>query len=130
MKKQPVYRLEDFSTQKEVSYYVNRLPLHLKEHRFVNAPHRHDFYLVVYFTKGRGTHDIDFIRYKVVPNTLFLMQPGQMHSWDLSADADGYVFFHSRSFYEETYHGPRIREFPFFRSIQENPLLNISSTNE
>ncbi len=127
MAKQPVYQLARFqeNTQHE-NVYVNRLPAHLKSHEFIKQAHKHDFFLVVLITRGSGTHEIDFKKYKVAPSTLFLMQPGQMHYWQLSADIDGYVFFHDRLFYEELSDSFKLSEFTFFRSAQSEPYLKLS----
>lgn len=45
------------------------------------------------------------------------MSPGQIHSWELSADIDGYIFFCSQDFYEMHYVKQKLRSFPFFGSV-------------
>src|SRR4051812_926638 len=81
-------------------FYVNTLSNHLKtSHLHISKPHKHDFYVFVVFTAGYGTHDIDFRRYPVSPGSVFLMAPGQIHSWALSEDVEGFVFFHTADFY-------------------------------
>lgn len=57
----------------------------------VPFPHRHDFFQIILITAGSGQHQIDFIRHKVVSNQVFIMKPGQMHSWELSKGVKGYV---------------------------------------
>src|SRR5437868_5067061 len=99
-KRLPVYSIQNFEQGAEENFYANDLGKHIKEHHFTNLPHKHDFYLVLLFTAGSGTHEIDFQNYQVKPGSLFIMQPGQMHLWRLSDDCQGYVFFHSRAFYE------------------------------
>ena len=128
MKKLTVYSIHDFrSGTSAEKVYVNRLKEHVKEHAFTNLPHKHDFYLCMVVTRGSGTHEIDFKTYRVQPGRVFLMQPGQMHFWKLSADIDGFIFFHSREFYEEGYTHSRIRQFPFFRSFQSGPLVQLDA---
>ncbi len=126
MSDDPVYSLKKFqSNYDEDQFYANTLPEHLKKHIFVNLPHKHDFYLVVYVTRGTGVHEIDFKKYNVKPGMIFLMQPGQMHHWEFSKDISGFVFFHSRGFYEE--HGLNIslQAFEFFQSFQYKPHLSV-----
>src|SRR3954467_5840636 len=102
MSHEPVYGLKQFQkVEEQGDFYANTLREHLKIHTFVNLPHKHDFYLVVLITRGSGSHEIDFIKYTAKPGMLFLMQPGQMHHWQFSKDIEGYVFFHTRTFYEE-----------------------------
>lgn len=63
------------------------------EHRLdprVPFPHKHDFYQILLLTRGRGWHEIDFQRWPA-HGRLFLMKPGQVHSWQLSGAPRGYV---------------------------------------
>lgn len=57
----------------------------------VPFPHKHDFFQIVLVTKGKGYHQIDFMKHKVVPRQVYLMKPGQMHSWELSKEVQGLV---------------------------------------
>lgn len=83
-------------------FYANTLRKHLVTfHDYIEKPHRHAFTVVAYFTHGHGTHDIDFMRYQVEPGSLFILYPGQVHSWELSEDVDGYIFFHSQLLFDE-----------------------------
>ncbi len=102
-------------------FYVNTLSDHLKtSHMHIHKPHKHDFYVFVFFTAGHGTHEIDFTHYEVGPGSVFLMSPGQVHSWNLSSDAEGFVFFHTAGFYGLRYGNESIRDYPFFASLS-NP---------
>jgi len=126
-KKLPVYDLHAFGKDGPANdLYANHLGLHVKEHAFTNLPHKHDFYLTILVTKGSGWHEIDFKKYPVKPGRLFLMQPGQMHYWKLSGDIDGFVFFHSKAFYDEGFTAAKLKYFPFFRSFQSNPVVSLS----
>jgi AraC family transcriptional activator of pobA len=54
--------------------------------RWIEKPHKHDFFLFLLFEKGSGTHTIDFVEYEVSGHQLHLLFPGQVHSWDLGND--------------------------------------------
>ncbi|MGZ3919812.1 MAG: AraC family transcriptional regulator [Bacteroidia bacterium] len=126
----PVYDLHDFENRDDShDFYVNRLKPHVAAHTFTNLPHKHDFYLVMLVTKGSGYHEIDFEKYKVKRGSLFMMQPGQMHYWKLSKDIDGFVFFHSRSFFEESSLATNLRDFPFYASSQSAPHVQFNPQN-
>ncbi|MEI9920396.1 MAG: hypothetical protein WDO14_16615 [Bacteroidota bacterium] len=48
----PVYCLDNFSPKAGTSsLYIETLADHLRNHSFVNDPHKHDFYLILYVTK-------------------------------------------------------------------------------
>lgn len=99
-------------------FYVNSLGAHLKEnHLRIERPHRHDFYALFLFVKGTGTHEVDFNRYTVRPGSFFFLAPGQTHSWELSDDVEGYVFFHTQSFVDQFLTHEYLREYPIFRSL-------------
>jgi AraC-like DNA-binding protein len=126
MAKSPVYGIEDFQSHDEgTSFYANHLNKHVKEHVFTRLPHKHDFYLVMLVTRGSGWHEIDFRKYPVRPGRIFFMQPGQMHYWNLSKDINGYVFFHSKSFFDEGYTLAGLHDFPFFRSTRSVPSIQL-----
>lgn len=100
-------------------FYANLISKHLiSNHSRIESHHKHNFYAVFLFTRGTGMHEIDFNRYEVKPGAVFFLTPGQTHCWDLSPDTEGYLFFHSREFYE-TYHVKTLlKDFVFFESFQ------------
>ncbi len=53
-------------------------------------PHRHDFYSLVWFTKGEGFNVIDFKEYEIYPDRIFSINPKQIHNWNYSIDSCGY----------------------------------------
>lgn len=126
-KKIPVYSIEAF--RKSIfgnSFYCSAFNTHVQDHSFTALPHKHDFYLTVIITQGKGWHEIDFVRFPVKRGTVFLMKPGQMHYWKFSPDINGYVFFHTRNFYNQVNTSTPIDELSFFSSTQAKPCLTVS----
>ncbi len=66
----------------------------------VHDLHKHDFYFILAIETGQGIHEIDFIRYEVHNNALFMLRPGQVHKLLLSADCTGYLLEFDTSFYQ------------------------------
>lgn len=98
-------------------FYANTIPNHLiSNHSRIEKPHKHDFYAVFLFTQGTGFHEIDFQIYEIKPGAVFFLYPGQTHSWTLSEDIDGFLFFHSKEFYDLGYVTNSIKDYPFFQS--------------
>lgn len=62
----------------------------------VPFPHKHDFYQLMLVTHGTGTHQIDFKKHKITSEQLFIMKPGQVHSWNLSKGIKGYIIEFTR----------------------------------
>jgi len=108
-------------------FYVNSFSNHVATHHaHVLVPHRHHFYLLVYFTSGSGTHEIDFRKYSIEPGVVFFMQPGQLHHWEFSDDTEGIVVLHSAEFFSQHIRGVVLERFPVFQSRLNEPKLNIS----
>jgi AraC-like DNA-binding protein len=61
----------------------------------------------------------------VKPGTVFLLNPGQVHCWKLSEDAEGYVFFHSSEFYNGIFISRNVEDFPFFYLRQNYPVIYL-----
>ena len=128
----PIYEIQDFEAQKQQDqyFYFSSFAAHLQEHLFIREPHKHDFYIILYVNQGTGTHTIDFNEYEVKPGTFFFMTPGQVHSWELSENADGFVVFFTQAFYAREYPGRMPFDIPFFNALLYNPILSISKDDE
>ncbi len=124
-----ILAIDQFREEKQSNqFYANSFAKHLALHKDkVSSPHKHDFYLVVLITKGAGVHEIDFQSYEVKPGSVFLMAPGATHNWELSHDVEGYIFFHSREFFELKFGGRKVDNFPFYFSVQNSPLVFLSA---
>ncbi|WP_169051649.1 AraC family transcriptional regulator [Flavobacterium sp. H122] len=127
MKKFAVLNIGQFGTGNRIEgFHVNTIENHLiTAHRNIHKPHKHNFYLTVLFTHGNGVHEIDFVKYEVKPGSLFFLNPGQMHHWELSDDTRGFIVFHSQSFYDLHFVKEKINHYPFFHSIQNLPVLYL-----
>lgn len=124
MKQYPVYEIENFD--ENIFYnnlYVSSFKEHLKKHHFIEKLHRHNFYLLVLFTHGTGLHTIDFDTFEIQKGSLFLMQPGQIHSWTLSEDIEGYVVFYSKEIFNLHFKSKKIEEYSFFQSFTNSPEI-------
>jgi len=121
----PIFDIDEFKYQgKEDDFYANLLSIHLKEHKKnILSPHRHSFYLSVLFTKGTGTHEIEFNKFKIQPGKVFMMMPGQVHNWELSKDIEGYIFFHSKDFFNLNFTFDKVTSYPFFSCLRNTPQI-------
>jgi len=121
-----IKQFEPGETRKE--FYANTIENHIiTNHRNIHKPHKHNFYLTVLFTQGSGIHEIDFTTYTVKPGSLFFLNPGQTHHWELSEDIRGYIFFHTQAFYDLHYNRIKIHNYPFFYSVQNAPFLYLDN---
>ncbi|GAB3204320.1 AraC-like DNA-binding protein [Pontibacter aydingkolensis] len=124
----PIYQIQDYNAQdqKEHYFYYSSFSAHLQEHLFIRRPHKHNFYIILFITQGSGKHTIDFTEYEVKPYTVFFLVPGQVHSWQLSDNVDGFIIFFTQEFYAKAYPDRKLYSFPFFNTMLHRPILSIS----
>ncbi|MBE9463256.1 AraC family transcriptional regulator [Dyadobacter subterraneus] len=71
----------------------------MKEVIKTTHPHGHKDYLeIIYLQQGAGVHQIDHNRFAVKPGSLYLVMPGQVHSWELTEIPKGYVAMIQKDF--------------------------------
>ncbi len=128
----PVYSLHNFSSQERVSQQFQVEVFDANRHFSVKYPHRHDFFEVLYLSKGSGFHVIDGNKYEIKPPSVFFMSPGQAHKIEFSGDIEGYIYIFTPEFYLINQTNPnRLIEFPFFFTIrQENRPLILESKQD
>lgn len=61
-------------------------------------PHRHDYYTIILINKAEGSHSIDFKTYTLTFNTLFFIQPGQVHQVVLTQEPKGWIITFTEDF--------------------------------
>lgn len=123
----PVLHIKEFSKSvNRDDFYANIFSTHLKKHHSsITKPHKHNFYLVVLFLKGNGIHEVDFNSYPIKRGALFLLKPGQTHHWEFSEEAEGYIFFHSKEFYNLLFPNQNIDDYPVFYSSYNPPYIQL-----
>ncbi len=111
---------------------VERLSHYLKRNvQWVHQQHGHSFFHLVMFTKGNGTHTIDFSNFSVQPFQLYFMIPGQVHSWHFKPDVDGYVIhFSGPLFHAFLLNHDYLERFPFFSGNSQDQVLTVRPANQ
>lgn len=92
--------------------------------RFVQ-PHRHNYYMMLLATGGRGQQVIDFNSYPVEAGRLFFMSPGVIHAWEADEQVTGYAIFFTADFFAQQYHYDSLMTFPFFGSGGGMPFVAL-----
>lgn len=106
---------------------IERFGSYLQKHyKNLHYPHRHSFYHLVVFTRGRGFHTIDFEKFAVKPFQAYFMTPGQVHSWLFEKEIDGYiVHFNESLFTNFLQNGLYLEQFDFFRGSSESGVCQL-----
>jgi AraC family transcriptional regulator, transcriptional activator of pobA len=93
--------------------YFNLFERLLSVYPILKKDHTHDFYSLLFFKTGEGTITVNNNSYSVKPNTVSLISPCQIHSFEGADKMEGTLIFFHQDFYVE--------EFSFLR------LLNLFS---
>ncbi|WP_144908713.1 helix-turn-helix domain-containing protein [Mucilaginibacter frigoritolerans] len=126
MQSPPVYDICTLSAFKENDIIISRFEPYLNHHINLSAPHRHTFYHLLLFTKGAGSHTIDFEEFEVKPHQIYFMIPGQVHSWNFKGFTDGYIINFSDSFFQSLLLNPAyIESFSFFNGSVKDAVINL-----
>jgi len=94
----PILRINEFA-EKE-SQVCDLLFNELSGARSIDEPHKHDFFIINLFEKGKGTHRIDFVEYPVLDHQIHLVFPDQVHQWTIEKETVAYQLMISRDWYE------------------------------
>jgi AraC family transcriptional regulator, transcriptional activator of pobA len=123
----PVYDICSLNKDEGADYLVERFSSYLNRHDpQLHLPHRHSFYHLVLFTRGSGSHQIDFTRFKVKPFQVYFMIPGQVHSWHFEGEVDGYIINFSETFFRSFLQNPNYLErFAFFYGVSEDSVCQL-----
>jgi AraC family transcriptional activator of pobA len=122
----PIYDIKAISHLKREEILIRRFATYLESRKTLCLPHKHDFYHLLLFTKGGGSHSIDFQKFVVQPYQIYFMNPGQVHSWDFDGEVDGYVINFSLPFFQAFLLNPDyVQQLPCFNGILANSVINL-----
>jgi AraC family transcriptional activator of pobA len=126
----PIPRIDiiTLSEHREEDIMISRFGEYLKIHPNLVSPHRHSFYHLLFFTRGAGTHTIDFNYFDVTPHQIYFMLPGQVHAWNFEGEVDGYVVNFSPAFFQSFLLRPEYLErFSFWTGSTAESVINLSN---
>lgn len=122
-----VYDICSLSDHQHDELLISRFAPYLQKHQNLSLAHKHSFYHVVLFTKGAGSHAIDFKSFDVKPYQMYFMVPGQVHSWNFDGPVDGYIINFSASFFQSFLLRPDYLDtLPFFSGDIEDEVINLN----
>ncbi len=122
----PMINIHSLAEYRPEDFLIQRFDEYLQEHENLRLLHRHDFYHLILFTKGSGSHAIDFEAFSVQPFQIYFMIPGQVHSWDFMGEVEGYVVNFSSDFFQSFLLRPDYLEtFSFFNGIARDSVINL-----
>lgn len=127
-KKIPVYDICTIDQKAGKDLLIEKFGEYLGKHyHSLHRAHRHSFYHLVLFTKGKGSHTIDFEKFSVKPFQIYFMIPGQVHSWHFEGDVDGYIVHFNEGFINSFLQDEHYLErFSFFKGDASTAVCQIT----
>jgi AraC family transcriptional regulator, transcriptional activator of pobA len=116
-----VYHFSFLRDIKVHGIYLNSLVQFLNLYCFIRKEHAYDFYSVILITRGNGILVINNDKYPIQPQTICIIAPDQMHSFECLNDAEGIIFFFCQDFYVE--------EFSYIRLLNLFSYTSQTGTN-
>jgi AraC family transcriptional regulator, transcriptional activator of pobA len=117
----PVYHFSFLKDIKVHGIYFSSFVKLLNLYCFIRKEHAHDFYSVILFTGGNGNIVINNDTYVVKPQSVCIIAPGQMHSFERLETVEGIIFFFCQDFYVE--------EFSIIRLLNLYSYTSQTGTN-
>ncbi|WP_212005437.1 AraC family transcriptional regulator [Chitinophaga sp. HK235] len=116
----PIFGIRAFqdNVQSDCSFLYHEL----RGERYIEKPHKHDFFVFLLIEKGSGTHSIDFIDYKVGTHQIHLLFPDQVHRWSFGKNTVGYQLMISRPAFEAFSHSLRFSAVLY----QNHPVMELA----
>lgn len=107
-------------------FLADSLTNYLDTHKDLRFPHKHDFYHLIYFASGSGSHSIDFIHFPVEAGQLYFMIPGQVHAWHFKEQPSGFIVNFSAQYINSLISNPRyLDQFSFFSGMANEQVINL-----
>lgn len=96
-----------------------------------DAPHRHNYYEILFIEEGQGFHEIDFHSHPFLGAGLHFLTPGQVHLLHFTTHCKGVIVAFSEEFY--TFYNtatPALTQLPFFQPKRRQPILSLSDSEK
>lgn len=115
---------------KQVNFLVDRFE-DMVEPENIEFPHKHNFYSIMWITKGRSKQNIDYGNYTIAENTLFFISPGQLHLLEEWQDIEGFVVLFTEQFFLQIFQNKNILfELSYLDNLYENPFLQLTKEDK
>lgn len=123
----PVFDNCSISGSGHNNFLAMDLEQYIHQHEDMVFPHRHSFYHLVLFTGGKGNFTIDFTNFTIEPFLVYLMSPGQVHTWDFDDIPQGFVINFAHDYFQSLLLNPDyISQFCFFSGNAADNVVKVA----
>ncbi len=91
-------------------------------------PHIHSFYQIIWFTKGKGKHFVDFNAFEASANKMFFISKNQIHYFDNHIKYEGVIIHFNESFLMDNENDIDLfLKYTIFNDFESEPVFTIPS---
>jgi AraC-like DNA-binding protein len=116
------------ASETELAILVFELAEFLAYHNNMQFPHRHNFYQLMFIESVSGYHIIEFTKFEIKENTIYFLNPGQVHEWQFDYKPKGILINFTESyislFLAILNH---LKNYPFFIANGNGSVVNVES---
>lgn len=111
--------------KKQVDFLVDRFE-EMVEPDNIEFPHKHNFYELLWITKGKSKQTIDYKNYEITTDSLFFISPGQLHLFEEWQDIEGFCILFTEDYFLQLFQNKNILfELSYLDNLYSNPFLKI-----
>jgi len=97
----------------------------------LEKPHRVEFYLILFITKGTGRHFIDFQQYKYHKGNILFISKGQVHAFEVLPESDGFLILFTEVFLSKNLiHSDILSLYRIYNYHLHLPILQPEETGD
>ncbi|EMY60247.1 helix-turn-helix domain-containing protein [Leptospira terpstrae] len=112
----------------EWKFYLSRLEEFPTSYKNFYSNQNQSYFAIFYFLEGTGTHWIDFQAHSIEPNSLFFLNPKQVHSWKFESPVKGYVLkIYPEDLLKQGTTISLLENFRFFQNINRIAKIRIEN---
>ncbi len=90
--------------------------------KMLQSAERIEFYMLIFVTEGRCTHMVDFELFDCEPGSQLILQPGQVHRFDVTTDWQGWVLLYRPEFRHPRKNPMSPGELEVFQYLEDLPV--------
>lgn len=90
----------------------------------LNKPHRIQFHLIIFITKGSGVHFIDFQPYNYYEGSTLFISKGQIQAFKINPETEGFIILFTEAFLlKNLIHSDLLSLYKLYNSPLQSPVL-------
>ena len=91
----------------------------------ISLPHRVNFPLIIFITKGKGNHFIDFKKYPFQKGSIIFIAKEQVQSFEIKPDIEGFIILFTENFIWDTVNFSKSLNYSLLYNYHSNsPIIN------